>query len=217
MTVGALYELLEHHSWRQWEEFWAQKKAWEDRHPGQEMLAKRSLGEQRFFVDANGGVHDQNPKNEDKSSHAKAEGAAVNAKEDAHTDLPPPALAPAEVVKRGAGRDARTEKPAQTETQKTKSAKKHRTKKREEEADIDPATVEIGVGIATSILGGHHGHSRREHANGHGSMNKTTTRTTTRSGTTKSSSSKSGGGGGSSGTTMNTTVGAPTISFGRGF
>jgi hypothetical protein len=205
-AITDLRALVEGHTWLQWEEFWAQKKAWEDRHPGQAMLAKRTPGEERFFVDGNGGVHDKNPE--------KAESPPANAKEDAHADLPPPALAPADVIKQGAGRDEKAEKPAHAEPHKTKSAKKHsRTKK--EEASTDPA-VEIGIGIATSILGtqmgGHHGHSRREHGNAHSSGMKKTT--SSRKTTTRNSTTKSGAGG--SGATVNTYVGAPTITFGGG-
>lgn len=112
----------------------------------------------------------------------------------------------------------KVEKPTQTETKKTKSVKRRSTTKKEEAAaDTDGAEIAAGIGtvLLGTQMGGHHGRSRREHGNGHSNGMKQTT--SSRKTTTRSSTTKSGAASGGSGATMNTTVGAPTITFGRGF
>lgn len=124
--------------------------------------------------------------------------------------------------------EAKTDKPTHTESKKSKSAGKKRSGEPKEQTSVDPATIELGVGIAAALLGSRGDH-RREHsmqdrgASSSGRAKKAKTMTSSqKSGTgaaVKSGPAPRGGttSSGSGGATMNTTVGAPTISFGRGF
>lgn len=123
--------------------------------------------------------------------------------------------------------DTKPEKPAQTGSQKSKSAAK-KDGGSKNDTSIDPAAVEWSAGIAAAILGTQMGrHRDRSGQDGKkmhsGGMKETSMsrQKTTGSGatvktgmgaTTKSGTSRNSGGG----TRMDTTVGAPTITFGRG-
>ena len=123
--------------------------------------------------------------------------------------------------------ETKPEKPAQTGTQKSKSAAK-KDGGSKNDATIDPTAVEWSAGIAAAILGTqmgrHRDRSGRDEKKMHsGGMKETSMsrQKTTGSGATvktgsgatmKSGTSRSSGGG----TRMDTTVGAPTITFGRG-
>ena len=119
--------------------------------------------------------------------------------------------------------DAKPEKPAQSGTQKSKSAAK-RDGGSKNDATIDPAAVEWSAGIAAAILGTqmgrHRDRSGRDDKKMHsGGMKETGAgqKTTAKMGSSKTvKSGTSRNSGGSTGATMNTTVGAPTITFGRG-
>lgn len=112
--------------------------------------------------------------------------------------------------------------PAQPENKKSKSSAKSKTGAKEEAA-YDAAAAEAAAGIAAAVLGTQMGERRERsmrddekmrssHRMKETNMGSSKTKTTAAGKTVKSGATRSGG----SGTTMNTTVGAPVISFGRG-